>query len=69
MVIVDHKITSYCLHLDNGIPILPWNGNPDDDELQPLMEFLISIAEEIDLRKPLREHFDLKNLLYSCDLE
>lgn len=69
MVIVDPRVTSFCLHLDNGIPILPWDGNPNDDELIPLMQFLISISEEPDLRRPLREYFDLKNLLYTCDLE
>lgn len=36
-VFVDNCIYSYALQLENGIPILPFNGDPTDYELKHLL--------------------------------
>lgn len=41
-IIIDCHVTTYCLNLENGIPISPFNGNPDK-ELIVLAKFLSMI--------------------------
>ena len=33
IIIVDNSILSFAFHIDNGIPILPFYDNKDDNEL------------------------------------
>ena len=42
-VFVDNCIYSYALQLENGIPIVPFNGDPKDKELEDLLEYLIEL--------------------------
>jgi CTD small phosphatase-like protein 2 len=40
IVIVDDKITSFAFQIDNGVPISPFFGEEDDNELQLLIYYL-----------------------------
>jgi len=42
-VFVDNCIYSYALQLENGIPIIPFDGNPNDKELEYLLDYLIDL--------------------------
>jgi len=39
-VLVDNFPLSYCNNWDNGIPILEWHNDPNDNELLYLIPFL-----------------------------
>ena len=49
IIIVDNSLLSFALHVDNGIPILPFYDNKNDYELEILAEYLktLSIADDI----------------------
>lgn len=36
VIIVDHKISSFSFHLENGIPVQLFDGNEEDDVLVKL---------------------------------
>lgn len=57
MVLIDNAAYSYCLQLDNGIPIVPFYNNKKDTELRELANFLIQLADEEDVRPVLRDKF------------
>jgi len=59
ILIVDDNVLSFAFQLANGIPILPFNGEEEDDELNYLMEYLNEIYEEKDLIKVNREKIGL----------
>ena len=40
MVIIDHVSSSFPFQIENGIPILPWEIDPYDNELKYLTTFL-----------------------------
>jgi len=40
MVIVDNSLHSFGFHLDNGVPIVPFYDNQDDEELNHLKAYL-----------------------------
>ncbi len=42
MVIIDNKVTSYALNLENGIPIKDYLGDRSDRELKQLTMYLMS---------------------------
>lgn len=44
-VFVDNCIYSYALQLDNGIPIISFDGNPEDNELESLLEYLLDLQK------------------------
>lgn len=48
-VFVDNCIYSYALQLENGIPIIPFNGNPKDNELEGLSEYLKDLQNYSDI--------------------
>ena len=41
IVLVDNAAYSFGVHLENGIPIIPYYDNKDDKELKTLYEFLV----------------------------
>ena len=51
MIIVDNLTHSFAFQIDNGIPILPWNNDPEDCELKHLTKYLIHISNFKDLRQ------------------
>ena len=51
MIIIDNSVLSFAHQLDNGIPILPFYDNYDDNELLFLKNYLCDISHSPDLRK------------------
>jgi TFIIF-interacting CTD phosphatase-like protein len=43
-------VVSFGLHLDNGIPILDFDGHTPDDELLRLIPFLQELSKADDVR-------------------
>ena len=60
MVIIDNSVLSFALHLDNGIPILPYYSGEDEDELEYLRVLLLNICDKEDLQKEIRKLIELK---------
>jgi hypothetical protein len=50
MIIIDNSVLSFAHQLENGIPILPYYDNKEDNELKFLMDYLNNIACVNDLR-------------------
>jgi hypothetical protein len=50
MIIIDNSVLSFAFQLDNGIPILPFYDNYEDNELLFLRNYLCDIATK-DLRE------------------
>lgn len=57
MIIIDNSVLSFAYQLENGIPILPFYDNPDDNELKFLSNYLCNIAKVEDLRVENRKCF------------
>ena len=51
MVIIDNAVYSFGFQIDNGIPIIPFYNNPEDQELLHLMNYLNSLAFFEDMRE------------------
>ena len=51
MIIIDNSVLSFAFQLENGIPILPFYDNFDDNELKFLMNYLCNISSVNDLRE------------------
>lgn len=56
VVIIDNSLLSFGFHLKNGIPIVPYYNGINDSELDFLTSFLLTIAEEKDLREKIESH-------------
>ena len=72
VIIIDNSVLSFVFHMDNGIPILPFYDNKNDDELKFLIGYLDNLAQHKDLSAenkkliPL-EHFKQKVFENSSD--
>lgn len=62
ILICDNLLTSFCLQLDNGVPIKTWTGDKDDKELVYLMDYLAKLATVADVREANRQIFRLQSL-------
>lgn len=60
IVIVDNSVYSFGYQLDNGIPIIAWNDDYDDQELMNLLEYLQVLASCSDVREINRQAFNLR---------
>ena len=56
-VLLDNYVHSFAFNIDNGIPILEWRNDPDDDELLYVINYLKEAAKAEDCRE-----FNRKNL-------
>ena len=45
VLIVDNLTHNFCLQVDNGVPILDYQDDPDDRELKYLADYLVKCAE------------------------
>ena len=61
MILVDNAMYSFGFQLENGIPILPFYHNKDDNELLHLKSFLLKLHESNDVREKLKESLRLEN--------
>jgi hypothetical protein len=59
---VDNSVLAFGLHLDNGIPIVPFYNDPEDDEMIHLMKFLDSLEDFPDVREPIKKSFHLSEI-------
>ncbi|CDW72048.1 nli interacting factor-like phosphatase family protein [Stylonychia lemnae] len=62
MVIVDNAVYSFGFQLDNGIPIIPFYNNREDEELLHLINYINTLAFFNDLREQNAKAFQLKEL-------
>jgi CTD small phosphatase-like protein 2 len=51
MVIVDNLVLNFGLQIDNGIPILEFTDNPNDQELKHLEGYLNDLVKAKDTRQ------------------
>ena len=63
MVIIDNSVMSFAFQLDNGIPILPFYNNKDDNEMIILSHYLAKLSKFDDLSLHNGANFNLKVLL------
>lgn len=62
MVLVDNSIYSFAYQIDNGIPIISFYDDPNDEELLHLMFYMKSLANCEDVREQNRKAFELYKL-------
>ena len=62
-VLVDDNVASFMLQADNGIPIRPFFGDPDDRELGTLLLELRKLHNDADVREHLRNSYQLREKL------
>jgi len=59
IVIVDNTVASYYLNMENGIPIIDFEGNPNDRALFHLTVYLKSLLYEEDVRDKISRDFGI----------
>ena len=57
IILVDNAAYSFIHQVDNGIPIIPFYDNKEDDQLLKLKEYLIEINKHDDIRTVNKRHF------------
>jgi CTD small phosphatase-like protein 2 len=62
LVIVDNAVYSFGFQLDNGIPILPFYDDKNDEEMLHLVYYLKCLSQFDDVREQNRKAFQLKEL-------
>ena len=62
MIIVDNLIHSFGFQIDNGVPILDWRGDRNDQELKFLMKYLLEAKQYDDVREYNRVKLKLSEL-------
>eukprot|EP01022_Parablepharisma_sp_SALTPOND_P019732 TRINITY_DN340_c4_g1_i2.p1 TRINITY_DN340_c4_g1~~TRINITY_DN340_c4_g1_i2.p1 ORF type:complete len:240 (-),score=20.44 TRINITY_DN340_c4_g1_i2:257-976(-) len=70
LIIVDDKVTSFAFQPMNGIPVVAFKGEEDDDELKFLIEYLAHLYKYDDVRCGNKENIyedlaDMQRVLYS----
>lgn len=66
MIIIDNSALSFAFQLENGIPILPFYNNKDDNELTFLTHYLTYISKSDDLREENRKSLKLDYFLQAA---
>jgi len=65
MVLVDNLVHSFGFQIENGVPILEWTGNKNDQELKYLADYLIEAKKYDDIREYNKEKLKLVELTQS----
>ena len=60
IVIVDNSVKSFYLHMENGIPIYDFEGDPTDKALLHLTVYLKSLLYEEDVRQKISIDFGIR---------
>jgi len=63
LVIVDNLIHSFGFQIDNGIPIIEYHGDRNDQELLHLADYLLKAKDAKDIRQFNREQLLLHKML------
>jgi TFIIF-interacting CTD phosphatase-like protein len=61
ILIVDNTVAAYYLNMDNGIPIIDFEGNPEDRALFHLTVYLKNFLYEEDVREKISIDFGIKS--------
>lgn len=69
MVLVDNASYSYGLQVENGIPILPFYEDKQDEEFRHLLPYLIRLQHYPDVREANKATFKLPFLQKTMSLE
>jgi CTD small phosphatase-like protein 2 len=62
LVLVDNAVYSFGFQLDNGIPIIPFYNNKEDEELLHLINYINTLAYFNDMREQNAKAFQLREL-------
>lgn len=62
VILLDNYVHSFAFNIENGIPILEWRGEKDDDELIHMARYLKEISKESDLREVNRNRLNLASI-------
>lgn len=62
MALVDNSVYSFAYQIDNGIPIISFYDDPNDEELLHLMFYMKMLAGADDLRVANQNAFELYKL-------
>ena len=62
MVLVDNSVYSFAYQIDNGIPIISYYDDPNDEELLHLMYYIKCLSDCDDVRIKNRKAFELYKL-------
>ena len=62
IVIVDNAVYSFLNQLENGIPIIPFRYDKEDNQLDHLIQYLPYLSSLSDVRESLRRVFKLEEL-------
>ena len=68
ILIVDNSTSMFANQLENGIPILPFENNPMDRELESLTEYLSELSAHEDIVSTNGEYFSLLSLRKEADM-
>ena len=65
MLIIDNSALSFAFNIQNGVPILPFYDNKEDQELDHLVFYLNGLKDSLvdDVRIPNEEAFGLSKLI------
>ena len=63
MIIVDNLVHSFGFQIHNGVPILEWRGDKEDDELKHLTNYLLEAQKYDDIREFNKERLRLSELV------
>ena len=62
LIIIDNLVTSFGFHLDNGIPIVPFYDDTNDEELYYLQTYLKWLSNQSDVRTLNKKAFQLDSI-------
>lgn len=62
IIMVDNSVLSFANNMDNGIYVPTYDGDPNDNELLPLIGFLKQIANVDDVRPHVRQFANVQKL-------
>ncbi len=65
VIILENSVYAFGLQLDNGVPVVSWQGAVDDCELESLLPHLQVFAHSSDVRKSLEQCLQLRRLILS----
>ena len=62
IVLIDNSVYSFAYQVENGVPIIPFYDDKNDDELYHLITYMKGVSEAEDVRVYNRESFRLEEL-------